>query len=112
MAHIIHGTKLAVIRYDEFLVRCPHCEAHVWAEAAVSAQYYHIYCIPLFPVGKEVYLVCQKCGLKRDGLQFDATLISNFDEIKRKFRYPWYAYFGILIFGGLLITGIISLIFD
>ncbi|MCE3283498.1 MAG: hypothetical protein K0Q66_2235 [Chitinophagaceae bacterium] len=78
----------------EFFVRCPACESHQPADAMVVSHYYHFYFIPVFPVGKHVDLVCQHCGLKRYGTSFDSTIISNYDEVKTKYRHPWYTYTG------------------
>ena len=112
MAFAIYGSKRTPIGYDEFLVRCPCCEAHNWADAVISANYFHFYWVPIFPHDKEVYLICQKCGMKREGLAFDSTLISDFENVKRKHRYPWYTYFGVLVVGSLVAIAIITTIFD
>lgn len=76
----------------------------------VYSVYNHIYWIPIVPTGKEAFVVCHKCGLKRDKEYFDATLVNNYEEIKSKFRHPFYTYIGISLFILLILTVIIHYI--
>ncbi len=111
----IHGTKIALIGSDEFLVRCPCCEANSWAEIMVICKYYSVYWVPFCPVSKEANITCTKCGLKRDGRAFDADLVNNYNEIKSKFKHPWYAYIGVTIMAciaGLIILRILFELFS
>jgi len=92
-----YGIERANIDIGEFMVKCPSCETNQWAEIMVSSVYVHIYYIPLFPSDKDVYVCCEKCGLKRYGLSFDATLIDDYKNVKKKYRHPWYTYIGIMV---------------
>ena len=65
---IIYGTKEHPIGMDEFLVKCPACETHQWADVMVVGHYFHFYYLPFFPTGKEANVVCSNCGLKRYGI--------------------------------------------
>ena len=112
MAFLIYGSKRATIGYDEFLVKCPSCEGHSWADGSVYANYYHIFWIPIFPYEKEVFLICQKCGLRRYEVPFTPDFIGDFDNVKRKFRYPWYTYFALLFIGLLVAIAIVTTVFD
>jgi len=76
------------------------------ADLMITSSYFHIYYIPLFPVSKEVNIVCQTCGLKNYGLPLNSKVVSNAAELKNKFRHPWYTY----IFLGLVIFLIIAAI--
>lgn len=58
----------------------------------ILSNYYHIYWIPIFPFEKDANIICKKCGLKRYGSSFDASLLSNFNEVKGRFRHPWFTY--------------------
>jgi len=89
-----YGIERANIDTGEFLVKCPSCETDQWAEVMVSSVYSHIYYIPLFPNDKDAYVCCEKCGLKRYGVPFNAKLIDNFEDVKRNYRHPWYTYIG------------------
>lgn len=96
------GVKKINLGIDEQFVKCPACESHKMADVMVRGQYYHFLHITIFPFGKEVNIICQECGIKRYELPFDESLFSNYEDMKRRFRHPWYTY----IFAGiaLLIT--------
>ncbi len=104
----VKGTGTIPIGTDEFLLRCPSCEAHSPAEALVLSKYYHFYWIPMMPVAKEVTLVCIRCGLQRPNRSFDSDLISNYNEIRSKFKHPLLSYLGISIIALIVICAILS----
>jgi hypothetical protein len=107
MGLIIYGSEEMPIEVGEFLIFCPSCESHQWADIMVLSLYYHIYLIPIIPFDKNVNTICQNCELKSYGRNFDSKLISNYTEVQRNVRHPWYACTGI---GFLLIIIIISVI--
>jgi hypothetical protein len=108
MGFIIFGTKEATIGADEFLIRCPACDKHSYADAMIVSKYFHIYFIPIFPYEKEANIICQECGLRRYNIPFEEGLFSDFKEIKKRFRHPWYTYFFV---GFVLFVGLIKLLF-
>ncbi|MGZ5247074.1 MAG: hypothetical protein ACXWCR_08200 [Flavitalea sp.] len=95
---VFWGSKQISIGYEELFVKCPSCEAHNWADVVVISKYHDFYWIPIFPYDKEANIICKKCGLKRYGSSFNANLISNFEEVKDRFRHPWFTYIGLVIF--------------
>jgi hypothetical protein len=94
---LIYGTKKTSIGLEEFFIKCPSCEVHSWADVMIISNYWHFYFVPMWPVGKEANVICQHCGLKRYGINFDSGLINNFDEIKSRFRHRWFEYAGLAI---------------
>ena len=106
MAIIIIGTRTANIDVDEFLVKCPSCETDSWADVMIVSKYLHFYYVPIFPCDKEANIICNECGLKRYGRSFNSSLMSNYNEIKDKFRHPLYTYVG----SGLISLAIIVII--
>ena len=110
MGLIIYGVKQIPIGLDEFLIKCPSCEAHSWADIMVVSHYFHFYLIPFFPTEKDANVICKTCGLKRYGILFNQKLITNYSEVKRNYRHPWFAYIGltviILIFVAIVMAAI------
>ncbi len=98
MGLLLYGVKKANIRIDEFMVKCPSCEVDAYADIMITSNYYHIWYIPIFPFEKEANIICQKCGLKRYDVPFNARTFKNYAEIKNKFRHPWYTYITIALF--------------
>lgn len=99
------GIQQAAIDVGEYLVCCPSCECDHWADVMVISNYYHFYYVPIFPIDKEANVICKKCGCKRYGTSFGKKLLSNYDEVKRFYRHPWYTYIGlgVMLFFTLLI---------
>ncbi len=103
MGIIFFGAKSIPIGIDEQMVYCQSCEAHCMADLMILSSYFHIYYLPLFPVAKEINIVCQACGLKNYGLPLNSKTVNNAGELKKKFWHPWYTY----IFPALVILLII-----
>ena len=95
MGIIFFGSKQTSIGIDEFMIKCPCCEAHSWADIMVLSKYFHIYWVPMFPFEKDVNIICQKCGLKRYDVPFESSIMNNYNEVKGKFRHPWFTYIGV-----------------
>jgi hypothetical protein len=104
MGLFFYGVKKATIGMDEFLVKCPSCEADQFADILITSNYFHIYFVPIFPFEKEANIVCQKCGLKRYDVPFNKRTFKNYEELRGRFRHPWYTYFfvGLIAFGILM----------
>lgn len=112
MLPVFHGVKDTIIGMDEFLVKCPACEAHHWADVMVISNYAHIYYFPLFPIDKAANVICQNCGLRRYNVSFNKTLISDYDEVKKRFRHPWINFSGIAVAVALITAIIIRLVLN
>jgi hypothetical protein len=106
------GYKLTPIGIDDFLVKCPSCEKHSWAEVTIFSRYIQLYrIIPFFPVDKETIVTCKTCGLERYEMSFGPNLISNYKEIKNNYKHPLFTYTGfiaLLIFLIVIFSLIIS----
>lgn len=111
MAFLIYGVKKATIGIDEIMEKCPSCEVDTFADAYITCDYYHMFYVPIFPIGKEVSLFCQKCGLKRYDIPLTSRTFKNYKELTAKFRNPWYTYSVPLFFGLLILTAILVSIF-
>jgi hypothetical protein len=61
----------------------------------VLSRYFHIYWVPMFPFEKDVNIIWQKCELKHYDVPFASSMIKNYNEVKGKFRHPWFTYIGV-----------------
>lgn len=108
MGLIFFGNRQAAIGVEELLVQCPCCETQNWADEMVLSNYCHIYWVPIFPFEKNANIICKTCGSKRYGRPFVPSIISNFQEVKSKFRHPWFTYLGAGTFSFIVIAVIIA----
>lgn len=111
MGLVIFGEKETPIGLNEFLIKCPSCETHSWADIMVVSHYFHFYFLPLFPTYKDANVICKTCGLKRYRTSFDQKLISNYNEVKSQYRHPWFSYIGLTIIILIILLIIIGAIF-
>ena len=105
-----YGITSSPIDIGEYLIKCPSCDSDQWADVMIVSNYAYFFVIPVFPVGKEANTVCKKCGLKRYGSSFDAKLISEYEQIKKHYRHPWFTYIGVSIIVLPLLVWIIATI--
>lgn len=110
MALAIYGTRKISIYLDDFLIRCPSCETHSWAEILIVSTHIHLYWIPFFPKEKEANVVCKKCGLRRNNMTVSSKLIENIGDYKKKFRHPWFSYTGSAIIVVVILGVVFSVI--
>lgn len=111
MGIIIYGEKEVPIGLDEYLVKCPSCEKHSWADIMVVSHYFHFYLIPFWPTDKDANVVCNTCGLKRYSISFNQNLISNYNEVKGKYKHPWFTRIGLIIIILIIVSIITAVIF-
>ena len=111
MGLIWFGIKKADIGLDEFMIKCPSCEADNFADVMITSCYFHIYYIPIFPIDKEANIICQKCGLKRYEVPFNSKTFKDYLEIKNRFRHPLYTYTFAAIFIGIILMAILFSLF-
>ena len=107
MGWIYYGVKKATIGLDELMRHCPSCEADSFADVMISSNYFHIYFVPLFPFEKEASCICQQCGLKSYDVPFNERTFKDYNEIKNRYRHPWYTYFFVGLMGLTISLGII-----
>ena len=110
MAIVVFGERSMNIGLDEMFVKCPACDSHQYADVMVVSNYYHFYFCPVFPTGKHLDIICQKCGLKRYGIGFDSNTIPDYELAKRKYRHPAITYSGAIIIAVIVVGGILSYI--
>lgn len=92
MAFVYYGVHKAHIGMDEIMERCPACESDTFHEILVTSNYYHMFLIPVFPIAKEVTMVCEKCGMRRKDVPLTQRSFKNYDALREKFRHPWHTY--------------------
>jgi hypothetical protein len=98
----IYGRKKAKIKSTtDHIGACTTCNS-IGLEFEIFRDYYHLFWIPLFPIGdKEFKVHCIKCGKPNN---FNPR-VKHFESITRT---PLYLYSGLLIFLTLIITLVIG----
>ncbi|WP_343306083.1 zinc-ribbon domain-containing protein [Chitinophaga niabensis] len=107
MLPIILGTKQIPIDTENLLLNCPSCNSHQFSDILVSSQYFHLYYLPVIPIDKDAYSICNKCGYQRS-FEFSRKFVQENSIQAKKFRHPAFTYSGILIIIVMIIFIIIA----
>lgn len=75
---------------------CPACGRESSIVIFPHQRYFHIFWIPIFPIGKEYSKVCRGCGANFSGAHLPIT-----PQIRNQVKTPLWTYFGLLA-GGIL----------
>ena len=109
--HIIYGKRRVPIGIDEIFIACPSCEAHNPSDIMISSTYIHLFWVPALPIRKDASLICKKCGLKRYNLDFDPRSLEGYEDLKSKFKHPFYTYIAAAFFLSIVVISILVKIF-
>ena len=97
---IFKGFAEVIIGFEETFLKCPSCEVDTQQEILIVSKYFQVYGIPMLPTGKEVHTHCLKCGLRRNNIPLEKQFFSDYENLKKKYKHPWFTYIvpGIFIF--------------
>ena len=108
-----YGSKKILIGvYDPYPFQCPGCKELDTVDMAIYCEYYHFWYIPIFPYEKDGTAKCSNCDFKVNSVKFNKNTKELFQQIKKKFRYPFYTYIGAFILCLPFILGILFSLFS
>jgi MFS-type transporter involved in bile tolerance (Atg22 family) len=111
MALLIYGSqKTSIGIFEPLFYKCPNCDELHTTYLVVYSIYYHIFWIPVFPYEKEAIANCSACSFLRNEINFGYNLIKEFEEKRKDFKHPWWTYTLSVIFSGIIIALIVTLI--
>jgi MFS-type transporter involved in bile tolerance (Atg22 family) len=108
MAFIIYGSrKTSIGIFEPPFYKCPNCGELHTTYIIVYSIYYHIFWIPVFPYQKDAIANCSACSFLRNEIKFGPNLIKEFEEKRKEYKHPWWAWSWVIIFLALILTIII-----
>lgn len=109
---IIYGARSTMLAsFPSSGTECQNCHERNTSIISIYQKYAHIFWIPLFPLGKAIYLTCNACKQNFIAKEIPEN-IRNSPEQKDKIRTPWYYFIGSALILGLIIAVTISLSFE
>lgn len=109
----IHGTKTIVLGiHDPYPLQCPVCKELDSIDITIYGTYFHVWFIPVFPQEKDGYARCQHCDFTIRSVKFNRYTKELFQQIKKKYRFPFYTYFGVAMITSPVIIGILVTLFS
>lgn len=85
---------------------CPKCNEVSDFDYFVYSKYTYITLIPLFPVGKEAFIVCQKCNQIIDVKDIDDISVEKLVSENTNLKNPIWTYFGSFVLALVIFYGI------
>lgn len=108
-----YGTKRVLIgTYDPYPFQCPNCKELDTIEFLIYGDYFHYWYVPIFPEEKDGFASCSNCNFTINSVKFNRNTKEIFQQIRKKYRYPFYTYIGIALILTPIIILILALLFS
>ena len=104
---IFKGFSESIIGFEENYLKCQSCKVDTEHEILFISKYFHVYNIPLLPTSKEVHAHCLKCGMRRYNIPLEKQFFSDYENLKKKYRHPWFTY----IISGIIISLLLTFVY-
>lgn len=85
--------------------KCNYCETNEGQNIIEYGRYFHVFWIPMFPLGRKTFSQCEHCKSTLKKNEFNYELKKIYYENGLKLRRPWWHWAGLI----LIILGIIFL---
>jgi len=95
---IVYGTKAVKIASENiFNVKCPACEQKSTTEMYVFSKHFHVFWIPMFPIGKTGVAQCEHCKKVTEKKQMNADMLDKYNEIKSQAKPKIWQFSGLAL---------------
>ena len=97
---IIYGTRASNIgNFEVSDSKCSYCNEGDTQRVSVFGRYFHIFWIPIFPIGKKAVAECTHCKRTIEQKEFSPQLKNQYQEIKKNAKRPFWHWLGIGLVG-------------
>jgi transcription elongation factor Elf1 len=94
--------------YQPSFFQCPNCKSINSVSFGIESTYFHVWYIPVFPTEKDGFARCDSCDFKVNSIKYNKQTRDEYRQvIRKKVKHPFYVYTISLIFGGLIVAGIL-----
>ena len=81
---------------------CSYCENSGTQNITQFGKYFHIFWIPVFPIGKSTFSECVHCKRTIRKKEFSSELKRMYDHSKSEIKRPVWHWTGLILFGLLI----------
>ncbi|MDN5284547.1 MAG: hypothetical protein JWR38_821 [Mucilaginibacter sp.] len=108
------GIRAALTKTVDFAIeKCPYCESTGTTSGRYFSRHFHIFWIPIFPIGKTGYVVCSQCHSKRDTHLMNPGLREAFlQEKKTAPRFRFWQFTGLALPVLFFMVGVVAVTFN
>lgn len=109
---IIFGTRASRIGTINVAgSQCDYCHHDQSQEITQFGNYFHVFWIPFFPIGRRTFGECTHCKRTIRKREFSPQLLATFNMNKSEIRRPIWHWSGLLIVAAMVLTVYISGLF-
>ncbi|WP_316804939.1 zinc-ribbon domain-containing protein [Pedobacter nototheniae] len=106
------GTRNSTILTEKLAdTSCTYCKEQDTVFITVFSSYFHIFWIPIFPVGKKYFSHCLHCKQTLSRNQMPFTYKDGIAEISKRAKVPLWQFIGLILISIPILFGLISIIF-
>ncbi|MCW3085199.1 MAG: zinc-ribbon protein [Bacteroidetes bacterium] len=105
---IIYGWREKQTATQEITDPCNNCGKPFSMSLHVFHRYFHVFWIPLFPIGKTVKSHCSACGITNEKRDLPEAVRLSYKNMPRKNRIPVWMFAGPIIIAGCVSVGFIK----
>ena len=105
---LIFGTGSRLLLQFLIAQKCAHCNSAETVHMYVFQKYFHIFWIPVFPIGQRTVSQCTFCKQVLEPNQMPESYSEAFNDVKQQSKTPWWAFIGLGLIGLFMLVAIFS----
>jgi hypothetical protein len=95
---IIYGTKAVKVKSENlFNVKCPSCGQSSSTEMYVFSKHFHLFWLPMFPIGKTGVAQCEHCKKVTAKKEMNGEMLEKYNELKSQTKPKIWQFAGLLL---------------
>lgn len=94
---LIYGRKAKLKRAWQLNHNCPHCSQPNTVTLGVATNYFHLFWIPFFPIGRTGVVSCSHCAYSGEVKDTTMDIDNTYEVLKKEVKYPVTYYSGLVI---------------
>ena len=105
---LIFGTRSILLHQFLISQNCRNCNNAETVHMYVFQKYFHVFWIPVFPIGQRTVSQCTFCKQVLETNQMPAGYSDAVNDAKQQAKTPWWAFIGLGIIGLFFLASLFS----
>jgi len=105
---LIFGIRSTLLHQFHITQKCGNCNNAETVNMYVFQKYFHIFWVPVFPIGQRTVSQCTFCKQVLETNQMPASYSDALSDFQQQTKTPWWAFIGLGIIGLIFLVGLFS----
>jgi len=105
---VIFGIRSMLLHQFLIAQNCGNCNKAETVHIYVFQKYFHIFWVPVFPIGQRTVSQCTFCKQVLELNQMPASYSDAVNDIKQQAKTPWWAFIGLGVIGLIFLVSLFS----